>query len=144
MLDVNGKRVIDRVDVLYRDELADDSGGDEPQNPSPKKAATSTKRAKPTPSSGSTQDDGGLLGSILGGLLGLRDLGHDKSAVSIPVNADLVPTTSDSGFQPTVTISPQHTPNNPQPAPTTTASPDTVLTRSSSGVEVGFIGIFFR
>ncbi|KAF8801407.1 polysaccharide lyase family 14 protein [Phlegmacium glaucopus] len=39
-LDINGRRVIDRADVLYRDELADDSGDDESRTPSPKKAAT--------------------------------------------------------------------------------------------------------
>jgi hypothetical protein len=74
MLDVNGQRVIDRVDVLYRNNLADDSDGNDdddsdaaPTTPSPKKAPTSTRpHVEPTPTSDPAEDDGGLLGPLLG------------------------------------------------------------------------------
>ena len=149
MLDVNGQRVIDRSDVLYRDELVDKGDdGDEPPDPPPKKVSTSTQRGKPTSTSGSTKGYGGLLGPLLTGLLqglGLRDIEHDTSVVSTLVNADPVPTTSQSGLQPTATILPAYRSNNLQPTPTATASHlDNVLTRSSSNEEVGFMGIFFR
>ena len=147
-LDVNGRRVIDRDDILYRDNLADtDNGSDQdaPSSPSPGKGHTSTKPVKPTPTTGSTtKDDGGLLGPILGGLLqglGLLDL---QFGVSIPYPAPT--TTSQSDFQPITTISPLHTFNNPQPVPiATAASVNTVLSsRSLSKEQVRFVGIFFR
>jgi hypothetical protein len=68
-LDVNGRRVIERYDIMYRDKLVDNGSDhqDTPSQSSPslEKGHTSTKPLKPTPSS----KDGGLLGPILGGLL---------------------------------------------------------------------------
>ena len=152
MLDVNGQRVIDRVDVLYRNNLADDSDGnddddsDAPTTPPPKKTPTSTRpHVEPRPTSDPAEDDGGLLGSLLGLLhkLGLRDIEHARSAVSIPTTAVPVPTTSESSFQPpTTTISSQHMSNKPQTVPTTFVSLDSES--DSSNEQVGFIGIFFR
>jgi hypothetical protein len=139
-LDVNGRRVIDRDDILYRDKLADN--GSDQDAPSPGKGHTSIKPVKPIPTSGSTKD-GGLLGPILGGLLqglGLLDL---HFGVNIPYPT---PTMSQSNFQPFITILPQHTFNNPQPVPTATAaSVNTVFSSQSlSKEQVGFVGIFFR
>lgn len=141
MLDVNGKRVIDRVDVMYRDRLAYSRGDeDDPTTPSPAKETTSAKQAKPTPTPGSAKNDRDPLGPILGGLLrglGLQDLGRDKSVVSR--TSDHALTTSQSGPQPTTA-----TFNQSQPIPTAAASLDTVLSQSSGNAQVGFIGIFFR
>ena len=142
-LDVNGQRVINRDDILYRDKLADNGSDQDAPSPSPGKGHTSTKLVKPTPTSNSTKD-GGLLGPILGGLLqGLGLLDLPQFGVNIPYPT---PTTSQSNIQPLITISPLHTFNNPQPIPTATAaSVNTVLSSQSlSKEQVGFVGIFFR
>ena len=141
-LDVNGKRVIDRNDILYRDELVDNgSDQDAPsRTPFPGKGHTSTtKPHKPTSTSGSTKD-GGLLDPILGLLHGLGLLADLQFGVSI---SHPTPTTSQSDFQLITTISSPLTLNNPHPVPTTTAA---VLSIRSSDKEqqVGFVGIFFR
>ena len=81
-LDVNGRRVIERNDVMYRDKLVDNTGNDGSDRhhwqdalsrPSLGKGHTSTnlKPLKPTPS---TKNGGGLLGPILGGLLQRRQV----------------------------------------------------------------------
>ena len=128
---------------MYRDKLVDNGRDQDVPSPSPGKGHAPTKSVTPTPTSGSTKD-GGLLGPILGGLLqGLGLLVDLQFGVSISYPA---PTTSQSDFQPTTTISPTSTFNNPQPIPTaTTTSVSTVLSsRSLSKEQVGFIGIFFR
>jgi hypothetical protein len=139
-LDVNGRRVIDRDDIMYRDILADNGSDQDSPSPSPGKGH---RPIKSTPTSGSAKD-GGLLGPILGGLLqGLGLLIDLQFGVSIPYPT---PTTTQSNFQPITTISPSHTFNNSQPVPTATvASVNTVLSsRALSKEQVSFVGIFFR
>lgn len=63
-LDVNGKRVISRDDIFYRDKLVD-NGND--QDVPPEKWGSSTKAAKPTMISDPSPNDGGLIGGLLGG-----------------------------------------------------------------------------
>jgi len=141
-LDVNGRRVIERDDIMYRDKLVDNgSDQDAPsRSPSPGKGHSSTKPLKPTPTSGSTKD-GGLLGPILGGLLHGLGLLVDLlfgASISYPT-----PTTSQSDFQPFTTISSSHAFKNPQPVPTATAVNTVLSIRSSNNEQVGFLGIFF-
>ena len=141
-LDVNGRRVIDRDDIMYRDILADNGSDQDTPSPSesPGKEHKSTRPVKPAPTSGSAKD-GGLLGPILGGLL--QGLGL---IVDLQFGVSIAPTTTQSNFQPIITISPSHTLNNPQPVLTaTSASVNTVLSsRSLSKEQVSFDGIFFR
>ena len=55
----------DRVDVMYRDRLADNGGRqDDPLTSSPAKETASTKQAKLTPTPDSTKNDGDPLGQF--------------------------------------------------------------------------------
>ena len=139
-LDVNGKGVIDRDDILYRDELVDNGNDQDAPSRTPSLGnghTSTTKPHKPTSISGSTKD-GGLLDPILGLLHGLGLLADLQFGVSIPHPTP----TSQSDFQLTTTISSPLTLNNPQSVPTTTAA--VLSIRSSDEEQVGFVGIFFR
>ena len=143
VLIVNGKTVINRGDVLYRLAGGSSDGGSADDGGSVsgrKKKTKSTKGVQSTPTPDSSDDDLGLLGNLLQ-RFGPRGVGHDRM-VSIPVTADLVPTSGESSLQPTISSHPPS--NNHQPAPTTTASLNTVHSRSSNDGQFGFQGIFFR
>lgn len=143
-LHVNGERVIERNDILYRDNLAD-NGSDHWQDapsPSPGKGHTSTEPIKPTHTSGSG-DDGldGLLGKILEGVD--QGLEHIDCQFGFSLNIpNPVPTTSQSDFHHISLIEPLHMSNNPLLVPIATAA--SVVDNRSLTKQVGFNGIFFR
>ncbi|KAJ3509201.1 hypothetical protein NLJ89_g5352 [Agrocybe chaxingu] len=151
-LDVNGKTVIHRKDVFYREDIGGSGGGKDGNTTKPTSTPTkTTKHSKPTTS---TSDDGGLLGPILGLVDGLFDGGRREEAEvdnrelrprqqeSVSVNKDAATTSGDP--QSTIGPSPQPTVAESQPTETGISdSSDIFGIQSAKPKEVKFAGIFF-
>jgi hypothetical protein len=129
-LDVDGKRVISRSDVLYRDDLGETekSVGKGKHKTTTKHTKTRPTAVKETHTSTSDDDNDPLgLGPLLSSLLGLRrEVDSDDDRVK-----SLVITTVDAERSP----SPELVARTPLPRRTPTPEPSS---------DVKFVGIFFR
>lgn len=149
-LDVDGERAIYREDVFYREDLTVDKEDGKHGKTTHVPTKTSTKKhVEPSSSTG----DGGLLGPLLGGILGIgrpRQRSLEEEGIDDLHNPEPTSTQdTDEDHESSElidTVLPRPAPSYPEPTTTGTTPDDDEAfgIESVKAKEVGFAGIFFR